>query len=174
VRDGQDLYRDYRNYPFIIALYPPVYYYAVGISARLAQFDTSSMLVLVRTLSALAAAASCACVTALARYCGASCIGALAAGGLLLSSYALQPWSYTARPDKARIFDRFFQEPGGNFRSGLGLGLYVSREIVELHAGQIQVESPPDGGSLLCGYPAHGRSLTTSRAASIREQPAWG
>jgi hypothetical protein len=99
VRDGHDLYRDYRNYPFIIALYPPVYYYVVGIGARLAQLDTSSTLVLARTLSALAAAASCACVIALARRYGASRVGALTAGGLLFSSYAMQPWSYTARPD---------------------------------------------------------------------------
>src|ERR1051326_3366527 len=55
VRDGHDLYRDYRNYPFIIALYPPAYYYVVGIGARLAQLDVAATLILARTLSAAAA-----------------------------------------------------------------------------------------------------------------------
>ena len=99
VRDGHAVYGDFRQYPFIIALYPPVYYYAVGISARLAQLDVSSTLILARTLSATAAATSCACVFWLARRTGASRLGALVAGGLLFSSFAMQPWSYTARPD---------------------------------------------------------------------------
>jgi signal transduction histidine kinase len=46
-----------------------------------------------------------------------------------------------------RIFDRFYQAHAADYYSGIGLGLYVSRQIVELHGGQITVESPPDGGS---------------------------
>jgi signal transduction histidine kinase len=52
---------------------------------------------------------------------------------------------------RAHVFDRYFQEPGPEgsaSSSGLGLGLYVSREIVELHSGEITVESPPGGGTL--------------------------
>jgi hypothetical protein len=99
VRDGQDLYRDYRSYPFIIALYPPVYYYVVGISARLAQLDLASTLTLARMISAAAAAAACGFIMLLARRSGVSRVGALIAGGLLFAAYAMQPWSYTARPD---------------------------------------------------------------------------
>jgi signal transduction histidine kinase len=48
---------------------------------------------------------------------------------------------------RAHVFDRFFQEPGAKGSSGLGLGLYVSREIVQLHSGEIAVECPQDGGT---------------------------
>jgi signal transduction histidine kinase len=46
-----------------------------------------------------------------------------------------------APEDQARIFDRFERAvPLKNF-GGLGLGLYVSREIVRLHRGGISVQS---------------------------------
>jgi two-component system OmpR family sensor kinase len=51
-------------------------------------------------------------------------------------------------PEKReRIFERFFQAHANAYRSGMGLGLYVSRHIVELHGGQIRAEFPPDGGT---------------------------
>jgi signal transduction histidine kinase len=54
-------------------------------------------------------------------------------------------------PDKLRhVFERFYQgantEPATNV-AGLGLGLYISRQIVEWHGGDISVERPPDGGT---------------------------
>jgi excisionase family DNA binding protein len=51
------------------------------------------------------------------------------------------------RERRAHIFERFYQAHMGGHRSGLGLGLYISRQIVELHGGQIRVEFPPDGGT---------------------------
>ena len=48
---------------------------------------------------------------------------------------------------RGRIFDRFYQAHAGNHMSGMGLGLYISRQIVELHGGSIRAEFPPDGGS---------------------------
>lgn len=45
-----------------------------------------------------------------------------------------------------RIFDRFSQVDG-NDRRGLGLGLYISRCIVEAHGGRIWAESRPGAGS---------------------------
>jgi PAS domain S-box-containing protein len=52
-------------------------------------------------------------------------------------------------PDhRAHIFERFYQadEVPSN-AAGMGLGLYISREIVELHGGAIRAEFPDDGGA---------------------------
>lgn len=48
-----------------------------------------------------------------------------------------------------RIFERLYQVPNGEGGSqqGLGLGLYISRELVQSHGGKIWVESEPDKGS---------------------------
>jgi signal transduction histidine kinase len=49
--------------------------------------------------------------------------------------------------DRERIFERFHQverAPRGDF-GGLGLGLWISRKLVELMGGQIWVESPGGG-----------------------------
>jgi PAS domain S-box-containing protein len=48
--------------------------------------------------------------------------------------------------DQPHIFDRFFRSRSTSFTSGMGLGLYVTRQIVELHGGTIRAEFPPDGG----------------------------
>ena len=53
-------------------------------------------------------------------------------------------------PEKrGQIFERFYQAHGNGHPSGLGLGLYISRQIVELHGGEIRAEFPPDGGTRL-------------------------
>src|SRR5258708_22922002 len=50
---------------------------------------------------------------------------------------------------KALIFERLYQDPDSvdNNRSGLGLGLFICREIVRLHQGRIWVSSEPGQGS---------------------------
>jgi PAS domain S-box-containing protein len=51
-------------------------------------------------------------------------------------------------PDKrAQIFERFYQAHGDRHKSGMGLGLHISRQIVELHGGELTAEFPADGGS---------------------------
>jgi signal transduction histidine kinase len=51
-------------------------------------------------------------------------------------------------PDKrAQIFERFYQAHGNRHKSGMGLGLHISRQIVELHGGELTAEFPADGGS---------------------------
>jgi two-component system, OmpR family, sensor kinase len=48
--------------------------------------------------------------------------------------------------ERARVFDRFYQARG-RWSLGLGLGLYICHQIVELHGGSIEVEGPEDGGT---------------------------
>ncbi|MDQ6669797.1 MAG: PAS domain S-box protein [Chloroflexota bacterium] len=48
---------------------------------------------------------------------------------------------------RAHLFDRFHQAHGVNYRSGMGLGLHISREVVALHRGEITAVFPADGGS---------------------------
>jgi signal transduction histidine kinase len=47
---------------------------------------------------------------------------------------------------QGRIFERFERGVSKNY-GGLGLGLYLSRRIVEAHGGSLQVQSVPGTGS---------------------------
>ncbi|HEX5752820.1 MAG TPA: MEDS domain-containing protein [Archangium sp.] len=49
--------------------------------------------------------------------------------------------------DRARIFERFERAISASEASGLGLGLYITREIVQAHGGDISVESRLGAGS---------------------------
>jgi signal transduction histidine kinase len=49
-------------------------------------------------------------------------------------------------PYQERIFDRFFQVPGSR-RGGVGLGLYISREVVRAHGGEMGATSEAGKGS---------------------------
>jgi signal transduction histidine kinase len=48
---------------------------------------------------------------------------------------------------RARLFDRFYQAHGEGHFGGLGLGLFISRQIVELHGGSLEADFPADGGT---------------------------
>ncbi|WP_434387102.1 ATP-binding protein [Melittangium boletus] len=52
-----------------------------------------------------------------------------------------------AAEDLPRIFDRFERAVSVRHYGGLGLGLYISREIVESHGGRVLVDSAPGQGS---------------------------
>jgi signal transduction histidine kinase len=48
---------------------------------------------------------------------------------------------------QSRIFDRFERAVTHEKISGLGLGLYITRQIVDAHQGEIRVRSAPGEGS---------------------------
>jgi len=52
-----------------------------------------------------------------------------------------------APEDAQRIFERFERAVSARHYGGLGLGLFITRQIVEAHGGSIRVESPAGGGS---------------------------
>ncbi len=51
-----------------------------------------------------------------------------------------------AREHRDRIFEKFYRVPGAR-SGGVGLGLYIAREIVNAHGGELGVESEPGRGS---------------------------
>lgn len=53
-----------------------------------------------------------------------------------------------ARDDLLHVFDRYFRVSQGNNVPGVGLGLYISRMIVEEHGGRIWAESTLGTGSV--------------------------
>lgn len=52
-----------------------------------------------------------------------------------------------APEDQARIFERFERAAPSRHYRGLGVGLYIARQIVEAHGGSIRVASAPGAGS---------------------------
>lgn len=52
--------------------------------------------------------------------------------------------------EQNRIFERYYRISGNNLHTypGLGLGLYISKEIIEKHGGKIWMESPEESGSI--------------------------
>jgi len=52
-----------------------------------------------------------------------------------------------AQHDRERIFGRFERATSERSVSGLGLGLYISQQIVRAHGGNIRVESHEGGGA---------------------------
>lgn len=53
---------------------------------------------------------------------------------------------------QAEIFTRFYREPEVHDIDGVGIGLYLSRRILELQNGYIEVRSEIGTGSEFCLY----------------------
>jgi len=48
---------------------------------------------------------------------------------------------------RTHLFERFYRAQPESYQSGLGLGLFLSRQIVEQHGGTLTVDFPEAGGS---------------------------
>ncbi len=71
-----------------------------------------------------------------------------------------------APEDQPRVFERFYRVDNtlGRQTQGAGLGLYLARAIVEVHGGQLRVESQPGRGSrFIFTLPLERRSLALDR-----------
>jgi signal transduction histidine kinase len=69
-----------------------------------------------------------------------------------------------------RIFGRFERAVSERHYGGLGLGLYISRRIVEEHGGTIRCESQPGAGSTFTvNLPCAGPPLSRTRAQKAQE-----
>lgn len=64
--------------------------------------------------------------------------------------------------EAARVFDKLYQTPSGRKAGGLGLGLYIAREFVQLLGGMIWVDSRPGVGTAF--------HFTLPRAAPVDAQ----
>ncbi|HZC05848.1 MAG TPA: ATP-binding protein [Ktedonobacterales bacterium] len=71
-------------------------------------------------------------------------------------------------PEKrGEIFNRFYQAHADEHRSGLGLGLFISHQIVEQHGGMIAAEFPPDGGTrFIVTLPVHAITFASATSTS--------
>jgi signal transduction histidine kinase len=52
--------------------------------------------------------------------------------------------------EQAHVFDKCYVVSDDRGLSGLGLGLYIAQEMIQLHGGQIWVDSRPGAGSTFC------------------------
>lgn len=68
---------------------------------------------------------------------------------------------------QARLFERFYRPHSGtpHDRGGMGLGLYLAREIARLHGGHLVLESQPGQGTTACVR------LPSLPSAHPREEP---
>ena len=72
---------------------------------------------------------------------------AIDTGEVLLTFEVEDTGEGIAAGDQAAIFDAFVQASAAKRHEGAGLGLTISRQIIELMGGTIQVESVPGQGS---------------------------
>ncbi|HZU13357.1 MAG TPA: ATP-binding protein [Chloroflexota bacterium] len=49
--------------------------------------------------------------------------------------------------EQSQVFDRFYRSAGTQNVKGMGLGLYVTRRVIEAHGGTVGVRSEPGAGS---------------------------
>ena len=65
-----------------------------------------------------------------------------------------------------QVFDRFETNTVGSRHRGVGLGLSIVRAFVEIHGGEVQIESAPGEGTVVtCIFPAAGEAKKANSVA---------
>jgi PAS domain S-box-containing protein len=77
-----------------------------------------------------------------------------------------------APQDVERIFDRYEQAISTRTYGGLGLGLYIVRQLVEAHGGSVSVESHPGTGSAFMVELPTATATSTSSSTSVDDARA--
>jgi len=73
--------------------------------------------------------------------------------------------------DQPHIFEKFYQNPSESYR-GTGLGLYITKKIVEAHDGKIELESEVGRGTRFrVTLPSAALGTLSSAPASVPEGP---
>jgi len=79
-------------------------------------------------------------------YDGTITLGAELKNGMVRFTVS-DPGKGIAKEYQIRLFEKFFRVPENDDQKGTGLGLYIAKEIVRGHGGDIGVESEPGKGS---------------------------
>jgi signal transduction histidine kinase len=66
--------------------------------------------------------------------------------------------------DQARIFERFERASSGRHYGGIGLGLWICRQVVTVLGGEISVASQPEQGATF--------TVVLPRRGPARQAPA--
>jgi len=72
-----------------------------------------------------------------------------------------------APDEQERIFDQFYQVKDSRTRGGTGLGLALSRKLIELHQGELWVDSQPGHGSTFSFRLPRHQSLAPAPAGTL-------
>jgi signal transduction histidine kinase len=79
--------------------------------------------------------------------------------------------------ERERIFERFYRATNvhGTAETGIGLGLYICRRIIEAHDGRIWVEPGPGGGSIFSiSIPVAARTVADDSEPAQQPAPSSG
>lgn len=79
--------------------------------------------------------------------------------------------------ERVRIFERFYRATNAQSitDTGMGLGLYICRRIVEEHGGRIWVEATPGGGSTFTvALPLASLAPDETEVPAAEPGPGWG